>query len=182
MFKRFFVLTMLFVFTAVQANASTHNNLKAAFDELTYSLTVEWDQQDKAFYNAQTAKFAAEVRELQAQGMSNQELIDFTVSQIKDENLARDLKNVFAAVTINNMTSEEAAKYVSEMMKNTYGQGANWSGGAAIGAVIGVIFFVAVAAIVFGYARPGQGCYEVYRCDQYCNGVYCYDDCGYKCI
>ena len=69
MFKKFLVGFMAFAMVTVQANAVSNNSLKAAFDELNYSLSVDWDQTDRAFYNAQMEKFTAKVKELQIQSI-----------------------------------------------------------------------------------------------------------------
>lgn len=42
MFKKFFMSSLIFCLLITQANAATHNGLKSAFNELNYSLSVEW--------------------------------------------------------------------------------------------------------------------------------------------
>src|SRR5690349_5111044 len=114
MFKKFFTTVTLFCLLVGQSNAATGNNLKAAFDELNYSLNVEWDQKDKAFYNQAQEKFAKQVKALQAQGLSNKELMDFAVSSVKDEKVAKDIQTALSMVLINNMSQTEAHKYVTD--------------------------------------------------------------------
>lgn len=92
MFKKMITLMMVFALFTVHANAASQNNLKAAFDELNYSLTVEWDQKDKDFYNNQMKTFRGTLRELQRDGLSNSELIEFVKSEVKDQRIARDLE------------------------------------------------------------------------------------------
>src|SRR5687767_9331344 len=100
MCKKFFVSVIAFCMLTVQSFAATNNGLKAAFDNLNYSLTVEWDQTDRAFYNQKMEDFAQSLR---AANVSNQELVEFTVSQVKDEKLAKDLRTAFTMVQINKM-------------------------------------------------------------------------------
>lgn len=182
MFKKFFMSSLVFCLLIVQANAATHNGLRAAFDELNYSLNVEWDQVDKAFYNKAQEKFANSLRELKAQGLSNQELISFALAEVKDSKLQRDLETAFNMVTINKMNQIEAHAYITEVLSKSQTQGASWNGGAAIAGVLVLALFVAVALVASGNARVEDGCYQVYRCDDYCTGGICYEDCYYECI
>ena len=181
MLKKFFTLFLAFSFMTVQADAVTNNNLKSAFDDLNYSLIVDWDQKDRTFYNQQMEKFAAEVKTLQFQGLTNQQLVDFTVAQIKDQKMANDLRNAFTVVTINKMSAAEAHNYVTDVMNKSYSQGASWAGEVIVGAVI-LVVFIAVAAIVAGRAKVDDGCYQVYTCEQDCAGSFCVENCDYHCI
>lgn len=181
MLRKLFAFTMIVCFFTVQASAATNNGLKAAFDDLNYALTVEWDQTDKNFYKAQMEKFQSTLETLQAQGMTNNELVEFAVSQLKNEKAAKDLRTAFSMIAINKMSPQEAQRYVVDVMNNSYSRGASWSGGAIVGA-IALVIIVAVALIVAGKARVGEGCYEVYRCEDYCTGGICYEDCDYECI
>lgn len=183
MFRKFFVFSMIIVLFTTQANAATHNNLKHAFDELNYALTVEWDQTDRAFYQSQVDKFSGALDELQKQGISNQELIQFAVDQVKDESMKRDLRTELNMVVITKMSKSEAQRFVTDIMNKSYSRGASWNGGAVIGVVVFVIL-IAVVAIIAGKARviDNDGCFEVWTCDDYCTGKVCYEDCRYECV
>lgn len=180
MLRKLFAIPLIFSLFIVETHAVTNNGLKAAFDSLNYALTVEWDQTDKNFYSAQMDKFTAELSKLQDEGMSNQEIVKFAVSQVKDAKVARDMETALNMVQINKMSRQEAQKYVTEVMNKSYMQGASWNGGVA--GVVAIVLLIAVAAIVAGKARVGEGCYEVYTCNEYCTGSLCYDDCGYQCV
>lgn len=183
MFKKLFAFSMIFCFLVVNANAVTNNNLKAAFDELNYALSVDWDQKDQDFYKSQMDKFNSTLSALQAQGMTNQEMIDFTLSQLKDAKAQKDLQTALTMVQINRMGAKEAQKYVTDVMNKSYSRGASWGGEVIVGAIV-LVLIVAVAAIVAGKARVNEdeACYEVYTCDDYCTGNFCYEDCYYECV
>jgi hypothetical protein len=167
---------MVFAIFAVQANASTHNGLKAAFDEMNYSLTVEWDQQDKVFYEAQLKKFMGTVRELQKSGLTNDQMIAFAKSQVKDAKIAKDLETAFSMITINRMTSEEASLYMMESMKRAYSKGAAWNGDVLIYLAVGLLV-VALAVGIVALANSGGGSSSSSSGG---GGTYtCYDDCYY---
>ncbi len=154
--------------------------MKAVFDELHYALSVEWDQKDPAFYQAQMEKFSASVK---AANVSNQALIEETLSQVKDEKLAKELRTAFTMISINKMSSSEAQSYVRDVMNKSYSRGASWngSGGMVVGLLV-ILVIVAAVALASGNARVTDDCVEAYSCEDYCTAGVCYEDCGYSCI
>ncbi len=189
MLKKFIAFFMILSIFTVQANASTQEGLKAAFDELNYALTVEWDQKDKEFHGEQMKKFAATVRELQAKGLTNSQMIEFVKSELKNAQVAKDLETAFNMIQINKMSSAEANKYILDTMKRSYSSGASWSGEVLVYLAVGVLIVALAVAIAGGGTRTtggGSSCYydDVYVCDTYCYddfwyGYSCYDDCYY---
>jgi Skp family chaperone for outer membrane proteins len=187
-FKKLITLMLVLSIFTVQAHASTNEGLKAAFNELNYALTTEWDQKDNAVYEAEMKKFSAVVRDLQAKGLTNAQLLDFAKSEIKDAKAAKDLETAMTMVQINKMSSSEASKYVLDTMKKSYSTGASWNGEVFVYLAVGVLIValaVALASSNVTYSS-GNSCYyqDVYVCDQYCYydgwGYYtCYDDCYY---
>lgn len=190
MFKKLIALMMVVSIFTVNAHAVSQNGLKAAFDELNYSLTVEWDQKDKDFYTAQMKKFSAQLRDLQGKGLTNAQLVEFVRAEVKNEKVAKDLETAFNMISINKMSSEEASKYMVETMKKSYSAGASWNGEVFIYLAIGLL--IVAAAIALGGSSSGSSngggyyCSEVYVCDTSCYydyyyGYTCYDDCYYTC-
>lgn len=47
---------MALAITTTSALANSNSGLKSAFDELNYSLTEDWNQKDKSFYDVQMKK------------------------------------------------------------------------------------------------------------------------------
>jgi hypothetical protein len=184
MFKKILVILMSLAIVNAQAQVSNKSTLKAAFDELNYSLSVEWDQKDKVFYNSQMEKFTKEVKSLQSEGLSNAELVDFAKSQVKDARVAKELDTVYTMVTLNKMNPDEARNFALETVSKSYSQGANFSSGA--GLLIGSILLVAiVAAVIAGGGNVNVntgGCYDQYVCQDYYDwwGYYLYTDCYYQ--
>lgn len=175
MFKKFITLMMVIAIFTVQAHASTQNGLKAAFDEMNYSLTVEWNQKDQSFYEAQLKKFTATVRDLQKQGLTNQQMIDFAKSEVKDAKVAKDLETAFSMITINKMSSEEASRYMMDSMKRAYSNGASWNGEVFVYLAVGLLIVALAVGLAAGggvrTTSPGYSCYD---------DCYYYDyQCGY---
>jgi Skp family chaperone for outer membrane proteins len=171
-FKKLITLMMVVSIFTVQAHASTQNGLKAAFDEMNYSLTVEWDQKDKAFYETQLKKFTGVVRDLQKSGMTNAQMIDFAKAEVKDAKVAKDLETAFSMITINKMSSEDASKYMMESMKRSYSAGAAWNGDVIVYLAVGLLIVALAVGLANGNVSAGGG---------YAGGGYysCYDDCYY---
>lgn len=190
MFKKLITLMIAVAFTTTTAFANTNAGLKAAFDELNYSLTVEWNQKDKAFYDAQMNKFNASLKELQAKGLTNAEMLEFAKAEVKDAKVARDIQTAFTMIQIQKMSRSDAAEYMTQTMKKSYSVGASWNGEAFLYIGLGVLLVaVALAGAAGGYSGGGNGggyCEEVYVCDTYCYNDYywgytCEDDCYYSC-
>jgi hypothetical protein len=189
MLRKFLVGFMAFAMVTVQANAVSNNNLKTAFDELNYALSVEWDQQDRNFYDAQMQKFTSKIKELQAQGMTNSELVEFALANIKDANMAKEVRTALTVVQINKMSTNEARKMVMETMAKSYNQGASWTGdgvllGAAIVLLLVAVIVVAASAGGNGNVSTGPSCYDEYVCYDYYDswGYYWYSDCFYETV
>jgi hypothetical protein len=168
MLKKLIHVMLVLVIFAVQAHAATHSGLKAAFDEMNYALAVEWDQKDRAFYDAQMKKFMGQVRELQRQGLTNAQMIEFAKSEIKDQKMAKDLETAFSMITINKMSSEEASQFMIESMKRAYSSGASWTGDVLIYLAVGILIVALAVSLAGGTASGSTG-----------GGAYCYDDCYY---
>lgn len=190
MFKKLITLMMVLAITTTSAFAQSNAGLKSAFDELNYSLTVEWNQKDKAFYDVQMKKFNASLKELQAKGLTNAELIAFVKSEVKDAKVAKDMETAFNMIQLQKMNASQAANYMTETMKKSYNVGASWNGDAVLYIGIGVLLVVVALAVAAGGVSAGNGgggyCEEVYVCDTYCYNDYywgytCEDDCGYSC-
>ncbi len=130
------LLSLLLMFSVTSTHAST--SLKAAFDELNYSLTVEWDQADLEFYRQQIDKFEKTLAE---QNPSQEELIGLLKNEIKDERTWNEVAVLLSHAR--SLSPEEARDYLSRNLS----QGASWNGVAyvlgALGSVV-VIYFTLV--------------------------------------
>lgn len=191
MFKKLIALMLIVSIFTVQANASTNEGLKTAFNELNYSLTTEWDQKDKTFYETKMKEFSSTLRALQAKGLTNSQLIDFAKSEMKDAKAAKDLETAMNMVELNKMSSAEASKYVMEAMKKSYSAGASFNGEVLVYLAVGVLIVAIAVAVASGNASivVDNGCYyrDVWTCDTVCYDDYywgyeCYDDCYYASV
>ena len=171
MFRKFLAIVMVCSLFTVQAHAVSHEGLKLAFDELNYALTVEWDQKDKDFHNAQLKKFYGTLRELQSKGLTNAESLDFIKKEVKDEKVGRDVETAFNMIQINKMTSDEASNYMIETMKKSYSAGASFNG--EIFLYLGIGLLIVAAAVALSGSSSGSSSSS----SDDDTTVTCYDDC-----
>lgn len=168
MFKKLFSAMMIVSIFTVQAHAATNNGLKAAFDEMTYSIEQS-DPSDKAAVESNLKKFTAVVRDLQKQGLTNSQMIDFAKSEIKDQKVAQDLETAMNMIKINKMDSEDASKYMLDTLKGSLSKGASWNGEVFVYLAVGLLIVALAVGLSNGNVSSGNG-----------GSVgSCYDDCYY---
>lgn len=188
------VLNFFLLIQTVSANEGTTQGLKALYDELQYSVTVEWDQKDTEFQKKIESRFKSGLEELKKQGLTNQEFIAFTASQFKDKKAQTDFTNLMQSLQVSALTEKEMNVMVNNVLRNQYQTGANWFGELPLAAKIGYIFMLTVisSALVYGMiygsfngisdGSGGQVCTEVYTCDTYYTEYGSYEACDYQCL
>lgn len=150
MFKKCFNFMILFCLLTLQVQAASGNGLKEAYDELTYSLDVEWDQNDKDFYDEQMKKFSATLTHLQADGLvTNEQVLNLIKTEVKDQKLSKDLEAAFNLITVNKMTSSQARVYISDILNKSYSTGASWNGEIA-GYILSGLIIAGIITVFIG--------------------------------
>lgn len=198
MLKKLLATIAVVTLFTVQVNAATNevktlsgittaqNELSAAYDELNYSLTVEWDQKDPAFRTAKMNEFSQTLRSLQAKGLTTAELIDFAKSQVKDAKIASDIDSTLKMIQANKMSAEEANRYATEAMKKAYSTGASWQGRGNGSGLISLIILIGLLAVLnsssYDYWGTSCGYQDVYVCGYNVYNYYvCYYETQYVC-
>lgn len=154
MFRKMTISFLALTLCIAQANASARDDLKKAFDELTYSLSVEWNQTDRVFHDEQVAKFNQKIHEFQAQGLSNADMLAFAANQVKDQNLAQEVRATMVYIQINKLPADQALKLVRDTMAKTHSNGASWSSDAFLTSW-GPLLLLAVLVAAFGFNGHG---------------------------
>lgn len=137
MFRKFISLFLILSVFSFSAQAGTQAGLKEAFDELNYALTVEWDQQDSAFYEAQTEKFYHELKSLRDEGLSDADLLAFVKSNISNQEQLAEVENVLNIINTQKMSHAEAAELIVSL--NLSQKGASWNGVIYVLGGVGVL-------------------------------------------
>ncbi len=185
MIRKITALVLCFSFFHLHAHAAMEDLLKSAFDDLRYSLDVEWDGEDQDFHQKQMNQFMKKIEELKAQGLSTEQMIAYATTQIPDQQLAADMKRTLELVNLSDMDAAQAQKFLFDSFQHSYSKGANYYGSTgeviAIGLSILLVTALVIAAfngnvtVSSGYYYYGYGysyCYWGYYCDGW--GCYCY--------
>ena len=166
MIKRMCTLFLAFAF-ATSASAATigQQSVRSAINDFNYSVKVEWDQQDRAFYQAQVQKLEATIAALRADGMSNNEIVKAAAANVQDAQLAAEINNALSMVD-SNMSTADAQKMVMQAVKANGNHGASWSGSTTL--ILGVVLVGLILAASLAGGVSGS-CYD-------CGGGYYYYD------
>ncbi len=119
--------------------------LERELDEYNYVLSVEWDQKDRSFYEAETAKFLQKVSQLmREQSLSSSDLLSLAEKRTKNKVA---LEAVKLRLSLQGPAKSEAD--LLEILKETsgefYSKGASWNGEAVL---IGGAAVLLVAALI----------------------------------
>lgn len=161
MMRGILCLVLALALTTTSAFASTQG-LKAAFDELNYALNIEWDQKDEDFYKNEMKKFQQTVSSLKAQGLTEGEMLNIVLSEVKDQRAAESIKAAFDTISIDQMNASDAISILLETMKKTYSSGASWNGDSSY-IIFSTVVVIALIAIIINH-------------DEKTSETYCYND------
>ena len=166
-------LCLAFLSHPVSAAPEARQSLKLLFDELNYSLSVEWDQKDQTFYKEKTGNFEKGLEELRKQGLSNEELLTFARTQIKNGQTQGEFDSLMLMLKADSLNPSEANKMVNDLVRKNYSQGANWSGDpVAIG--LGIVLVGLIALIIIGANNCSTGKWDC-TCGETANDPCVYD-------
>ena len=171
---RFISLLVAFCFSMnVMASTGTIQELERHMDDYTYALSVEWDQKDQAFYEAQTKNFFEKMSKLiNEQGLSNAEVLKMVEAKTKNKAALEALK-LKLSVLSKGASTEELVKIVKDSSKDLYSQGASWNGEVVFSVVIGLVIVGALAYSIWWSATHECVAYENrYVCNTYDNCYY----------
>lgn len=166
MLRKFTALLMLtsfthaFAMTPVQETSALSKALDQTFNEMNYSLNVEWDQKDQVYFNNTVDGFEQQIQGLQDQGLTNKELIEFTLSKVKDKQTQNDIAAISKVINESEMTADQARDFALEKLNSTHSQGASWSGsrmGIKLAVILAVIIIIVCATKSHGGGHHDRG-------------------------
>jgi hypothetical protein len=160
--KQLVTLLLAFAFlSTATASAGATQGLSLAVNELNYTLNVDWDQRDQTFREKALEKFRTQLHTLKMQGLSNKDLIQTSLSMVRDEGLKKELMAAFAIIDANKLSSEEAQRIVMNAAEKARSQGASWVGGSSVFQWIGIAIVVALVIAAFsGGSSDSTPCTE----------------------
>jgi hypothetical protein len=135
--KKNIYVVLVFLMVPQLVFASHGAKLKELYDDYVYSMTVEWDQNDKDFASQKISAFEADVEELIAGGLTKADVLNATGVDV--ESLSEEV----GALDINDSIK------IFDFLKNhsQFKKGASWNGEVIAGA-IGLTTFVVIIAIM----------------------------------
>lgn len=157
----------------VMASTGSVQELERLMDDYTYTLSVEWDQKDQAFYEAQTKAFFEKMGSLiKENGLSKTEVMKLVELKTKNKAALEALK-LKLSVLSKGASTEELVKIVKDSSKDLYSQGASWNGSVIIPVALGLVIVGVIAYAVWWDAT--------HECVQWENQYVCstYDNCYY---
>ena len=141
-------------------NSSNTIKIAKAFDSFRYQMTVVANPQDPNYQQKAVADFKKRVAKLQSEGISADEIMDYTRQTMLDGSNRADFDRMIAAMDIEKMSSEEAGNIAMQFMASKYKQGANYSGGgrASIKAAMFIIGVVIVGVVTYILIKKKEDC------------------------
>lgn len=147
-------LAFAFVTTASAANIGA-DSVRDAINDFNYSVKVEWDQKDQAFYRAQVDQLKSKIEAARAAGVTNAQIL---ASASQNPAMAADLQQVLNVVSAQNLSAADANEMIVKAVKSHSQQGANWSGDGTL-VVLGTIVLVGlIVAAAVGVANCKSNC------------------------
>jgi hypothetical protein len=176
---KFLTWILLFCFATQAMSATVKDGLELAMNDFEYDMVVEWDQKDAAKAAEFSKKFTDKLEALYQQGLSNDVLMNYVESRVKDKSQLAAIRASSALAAKDGSSSQNIAKVLQDNMTKFGDRGASWTGGVAYTAVIAGLLAVA-ALIVYqlvwnskhrcGRAQMEEHCGEETVCDDYDNG------------
>lgn len=140
--------THAFAMTPVQETSALSKALDQTFNEMNYSLNVEWDQKDQVYFKNTVDGFENQIKSLQDQGLTNKELIEYTLAKVKDKQIQNDISEISKVISETEMTPDQARDFALEKLNSTHAQGASWAGskkGIKLAIILALIIIIVCA-------------------------------------
>lgn len=134
-------------FTANVFASSGIQTLERNIDDYQYALTVEWDQKDTKFYDAQTTAFFAKLgKQIAEDGITQADIEALVERKVANKNALAAIKLKLSTLS-NVKSSDELARVLKENASEFYVRGASWNGESMVPVIAGLLIVG-----VIGYA------------------------------
>lgn len=137
-------LTHAYAVTPVEQSFAQVEELNKTFDSFNYKLNVEWDQKDAGFIDEAVAEFEDDIATLQNSGINNEDLLNYTRGNIKDNEIKKEINEFSKVLSNSQMSNEEVRAFVISKLNSPYSHGASWSGSRRGGHYIGAIIIILI--------------------------------------
>ncbi len=122
------LLVLFFVLGSITSYSKTSigpkDELKALVDNLNYTLTVEWDQKDKSFYDSAITTFNHDLAKLKSEGLKINDILDLAIDLAQDSSTKDQL--IALGQESNLLSNEDIGFKIRSMVEKSYYRGASW--------------------------------------------------------
>lgn len=162
-----FVAILLSFLITFNVMAGPVQSLEIVMDDFHYSLTVEWDQKDQAFYDAKTEAFMGQMSKLiKENNVSKEEVLSLAQKKMNNSKAYEALKLKMTLLQTN-VSAEQLAEMLKDSAKDFYSAGASWNGEVLTYAIVG-LFVIAIGYTIWFHATHECVQWEsVYSCSTY---------------
>src|SRR5690606_4741133 len=146
MIMRFLSLLLFMCFAMISFASPYVNNaaqLEKIFDDYSFSLNVEWDQEDEQFYDQNTQVILKSIEILILnEGMNKKDFENFIILKIKKPLIVKQIQTRLTFLPEEASPQELAQAFkdiAKEFSSDFYSQGANWNGGVIISTTLALV-------------------------------------------
>lgn len=153
------LLSLLFSFNVLAGGLI---EIEKGIDEYHYSITVEWDQKDKKFYDEKTEQFFSVISTSLNSGVTKEDILELVEKKSKDRASFEALKLKLNLLSPKATSADELAELLKLSTADFYQQGASWDGEVTVYVGLGVVM-----AALLGYAIWHEIKYECVAWEYY---------------
>ena len=163
--KKFTSLLLMACLMTQSAFAATPTNknqmIAKVFNEYRYQMTVSVDPNSADYRERALTEFKAKMSNLQQQGVTPVEIMDYLRNSILDPSTRADFDRLMTQVSESKVSSEEAGNLAMQFMAGKYQQGASYGGGGSMktfGVILGVVIVGVVTYFAYQYLNGKWPC------------------------
>lgn len=143
------LICLLFSFN-ILASTKDAGDLEKIFDEYVYSITVEWDQKDKDFFNKTNDDLYKEIEILvKNKKMKVEDVFTFAKSKSVNPLLLIALNTLLQNHDKQKFDTTKVIEFLQENSKALYSKGTSWNG--TINVVGGIVIISTIIGILVAY-------------------------------
>lgn len=152
------------------ASTGTVDQMATAFDNYQFAMTVDWDQRDKIFFEAETEKFRQSMNSLISEGLTTDEVLSFAEKKMGNKMELAKLQSVLSGA-IGTKNPRDVIKHLMENSTEFYKTGASWDGSFFQSETFLIIVGVGIIILAASLPASNYSCYDSY-CDPYYDPYY----------
>lgn len=136
--------------------AQSPSGLKAAIEEFTYAVEVEWDQKNMPFYQRELARFQERIEKLNLDLTQKKELLLSALANLPASRFQQDVSDQILRLDNDSLTEAKMLQILKEISQNG-NRGANWNGGLSEASLVvaGVLLVLIVVITAHDHNERG---------------------------